>query len=367
MKSRLSALIVFIISFTLAGLVLSACGNKNESTKETPEVTGKTIEALENFKGLETQANPEGAMKIIKEVSGSLPTVVASVNGVKISSDPVKAALKRVELQVSHQNQEVDREQLNSVIKRILDMEIEREVLFQQGEILKIEVSDEDVNQILDIMKSRYDSEEKFHAEFSKSGMTMETLKGQISRNIIVSKLIKEQVQDKIEISDQNAMDFYIKNGDSFKKPETMRASHILIKVAPEINEKDKKAAMKKAGDILKKAKAGEDFAELAKKYSEGPSASRGGDLNDVAKGQMVKEFEEGLFNLKVGEVSEIVTTRFGYHIIKAFSKSEGGGLVPFDQVKEKISNYLKESESQQKTKAYLDGLLKKAKIERFI
>ena len=123
----------------------------------------------------------------------------------------------------------------------------------------------------------------------------------------------------------------------------------------------------KKIDDILIKAQEGEDFAELAKQYSEGPSASRGGDLNNVTRNQMVKEFEDAVFKLNEGEISDVVETQFGFHIIKAYEKKEAGGLVQFDQVKENISNFLKRSEAEQRTKPYIEDIVGKADIKRFI
>jgi len=132
-------------------------------------------------------------------------------------------------------------------------------------------------------------------------------------------------------------------------------------------SDKDKEIARKKINDILIKAQEGEDFSELAKQYSEGPSASRGGDLKNVTRNQMVKEFEDAVFKLNEGEISDVVETQFGFHIIKAYEKKEAGGLVPFDQVKENISNFLKRSEAEQSTKTYIEDIVGKADIKRFI
>ncbi len=351
----------------MAGIFFSACNKKSESPPEASAETGKTLKAIEKFETIEDASNPESTLKLIDEASNSLPEVVAKVNDAKITSRSIKASLQRLKVQAGHQNQVMSKQQIKQMVNQILETEIQREVMFQHGKKLKIEVLDKDISKITDLMKSRFKNEEEFLNEFSKSGMNLEMLKKQISRNIVVTRVIQKEINDKIEISDQQAMDFYKKNEKSFKNPESVHAAHILIKVDKKFSDKDNEIARKKIEDILKKVKKGEDFADLAKQYSEGPSASRGGDLGNVTRNQMVKEFEDAVFKLKEGEVSDVVETQFGFHIIKAYEKKEAGGLVPFDQVKENISNFLKRSEADQKTKTYVEDLERKADIKRFI
>ncbi|MEE9165257.1 MAG: peptidylprolyl isomerase [Nitrospinota bacterium] len=367
MKLKFVISILAAISIFLAGIFFSACNKKNESPSKASAETGKTFEAIEKFEKIGEASSPENTLKLIDEASNSLPEVVASVNDVKITSRPIKASLQRLKVQASHQNQVINKQQIKQMVNQILETEIQREVMFQHGKKLKIEVLDKDVSQIIDLMKSRFNNEEEFLKEFSKRGMNFEMLKKQISRNIVVTRVIQKKIHDKIEISDQQTMDFYKKNEKSFKNPESVHAAHILIKVDNKFSDKDKKIARKKIEDILKKAREGEDFAVLAKQYSEGPSASRGGDLSNITRNQMVKEFEYAVFKLKEGEISDVVETQFGFHIIKAYEKKEAGGLLPFDQVKENISNFLKRAEAEQRAKTYIEDLERKADIKRFI
>jgi len=359
--------ILAAISIFLAGIFFSACNKKSDSPSKTSAETGKTFEAIEKFEKIGDASSPESTLKLIDEALNSLPEVVASVNDVKITSRPIKATLQRLKVQASHQNQGINKQQIKQMVNQVLEAEIQREVMFQHGKKLKIEVLDKDVSDILDLMKSRFNNEEEFLKEFSKSGLNLEMLKKQISQNIVVTRVIQKEIQDKIEISDQQTLDFYKKNENSFKNPESVHAAHILIKVDNKFSDKDKEIARKKIDDILIKAQEGEDFAELAKQYSEGPSASRGGDLNNVTRNQMVKEFEDAVFKLNEGEISDVVETQFGFHIIKAYEKKEAGGLVQFDQVKENISNFLKRSEAEQRTKPYIEDIVGKADIKRFI
>jgi peptidyl-prolyl cis-trans isomerase D len=123
--------------------------------------------------------------------------------------------------------------------------------------------------------------------------------------------------KDKVKISDGEVSVYYEDNISMFREKKQVRARHILFKLAQDAPEEKEKAVKEKALAVLKQAKAGKDFAALAKKYSEGPTAKDGGDLGYFSAGDMVKPFEEAAFNMKKGEISDLVRTRFGYHIIK--------------------------------------------------
>jgi peptidyl-prolyl cis-trans isomerase C len=149
-----------------------------------------------------------------------------------------------------------------------------------------------------------------------------------------------------------------------FKQPEQVKASHILIKVTPDADDAQKATARKKIEEIQQKLKNGGDFAALAKEYSEGPSGARGGDLGFFRHGQMVKPFENAAFGLEPGQVSDVVTTRFGYHLIKVTEKKPAKTLA-YSEVKDKIGERLKQQKIEKQAGEYIDGLKKDAKIEK--
>ena len=216
MKLKFVVSILATISIFMAGIFFSACNKKSESPPEASAETGKTLKAIEKFETIEDASNPESTLKLIDEASNSLPEVVAKVNDAKITSRSIKASLQRLKVQAGHQNQVMSKQQIKQMVNQILETEIQREVMFQHGKKLKIEVLDKDISKITDLMKSRFKNEEEFLNEFSKSGMNLEMLKKQISRNIVVTRVIQKEINDKIEISDQQAMDFYKKNEKSF-------------------------------------------------------------------------------------------------------------------------------------------------------
>jgi len=157
----------------------------------------------------------------------------------------------------------------------------------------------------------------------------------------------------KVELSDEEVREYYDENIESFETPKTVEARHILIKVDQNADPKTVKKAKERALKIMKLAREGKNFAELAKKYSEGPTRDKGGYLGTFKKGAMVKPFSDVAFSLKAGEISEPVRTRFGWHIIKV-EKVNKASTTSFDDAEKGIRKKL--SEDMAKSLAYDDA-----------
>ncbi|MBW2217056.1 MAG: SurA N-terminal domain-containing protein [Deltaproteobacteria bacterium] len=143
-----------------------------------------------------------------------------------------------------------------------------------------------------------------------------------------------------IEISEPKILSYYEYNADTFSEPKKVRARHILFKLDEKALEEKEKQVREKAESVLNEAQEGKDFAELAKKYSEGPTKTKGGDLGYFSFGQMVKPFEVAAFDMKPGEISDLVRSRFGYHIIKVEDIKEAS-TKPLDEVRTQITETL--------------------------
>ncbi len=144
----------------------------------------------------------------------------------------------------------------------------------------------------------------------------------------------------KVKVGEEDLKKFYDEHREDFREPERLRARHILLKLPPDASPEKEKELRRKAEEALAKIKAGADFAEVAREYSEGPSASRGGDLGSFARGEMDESFEKAAFALSPGEVSGPVRTPFGFHIIKVEAK-EAGRVKKLEEVKELIEKKL--------------------------
>ena len=197
-------------------------------------------------------------------------------------------------------------------------------------------------------------------------GLTEEDVRVQIQRGLAIRDLIDQKVANKVVITDEETKAYYTGNPQLFNQPEQVKASHILVKVEPAADDAKKAEAGKKIEEIQQKLKAGSDFAELAKEYSEGPSSARGGDLGSFQRGQMVKPFEDAAFSMQVNEVSGRVETRFGYHLIKVYDKKPAGTLAYAD-VKVKIAQRLKQEKVEKEATQYVENLKQDAKVEKLL
>jgi peptidyl-prolyl cis-trans isomerase D len=177
--------------------------------------------------------------------------------------------------------------------------------------------------------------------------------------NIKYIKIDPKSFEDKVEISENDIKSYYEANKDSeYKEKEQVRARHILIKVPDDASEEKKKELRAKAEEILKEAKSGADFAELARKYSEDEgSKDKGGDLGFFGKGRMVPEFEKVAFSLNPGEISDIVETQYGFHIIKVEEKKPEK-IKPLDEVKDQIKRKLAKEASELLARELADELV---------
>lgn len=186
--------------------------------------------------------------------------------------------------------------------------------------------------------------------------------------NILANELVKEEVVDKIKIDEAQAKDYYEKNLARFKTPDQVRIRHIMIKMNAPASAEDKAKAKEKAEAILKKIKAGEDFAKLAEENSDDTtSKTRGGDLGFLPRGLQANPFEraaeKAALALKPGEVSEAIETPFGYRIIKV-EEEKKGEVQTFESVKDKVMGLVLEEVKREKIKAFADQVMKEANVQ---
>lgn len=290
----------------------------------------------------------------------------AEINGVVITKAQFDKELSIHLNRVARQGRQMTDDQLAALKNEILDGLIEREVLYQESQKVGIKIENQKVDEQLAAIKKRFPSEAEFKTALGKMNLTEDEVKMQISRGLAIRALIEQQIASKIVITDAETKAYYDGNPQMFKQPAQVKASHILIKVDTGADEAKKAEARKKIEAVQQKIKDGGDFAELAKEYSEGPSNARGGDLGFFSRGQMVKPFEDAAFAMKVNEVSEIVETRFGYHLIKVYEIKPDQTLAYAD-VKDKLSQRMKQEKIEKDATQYIGQLKKDAKIEKYL
>jgi len=242
-------------------------------------------------------------------------TVLAEVNGNVITTQDFKNEVDRLPPYLKPMVQSPQGK------KELLDSMVVREIILEQAKKDGVDKSKEVSDRLEDLRK-----------------------------RLIVETYLKKKVEQEALVSDAELKKFYDENKDKFKTGEQVRASHILVKTE------------KEAQDILAELKKGTSFEDLAKKYSTDSTAAKGGDLGWFAKGSMVPEFDKVVFGLKEGQVSGIVKTQFGYHIIK-MTGQRPAGIRAFDEVKDQIKSTLLPNKQQEVFQKMKDDLQKNAKV----
>lgn len=290
--------------------------------------------------------------------------IVAKVNGVAITQTEIDRAVKILLSQYKMQ-QPIDAEIMKKAEAAAMDRLINTELLYQAGSKVEIKDLDKQVETQIAQKKAQAPSTTEYEKFLKEMNLTEADLKLFSRKEIVLDNLLQKEVVSKVTVTDAEVKKFYDDNKDKapLKTEDSIRASHILIGADEKASADDKKKAKEKAEAIHKKILAGEDFAAAAKNDSTCPSAAQGGDLGYFTKGQMVPEFEAAANALKPGEVSGVVETKFGYHIIKVQEK-KSAGTVSLDEAKKNIEGYLKSEKIQKGVSEYLKKLRNEGKVE---
>lgn len=249
--------------------------------------------------------------------------------------------------------------------KEVLDQLIVQELLWQEAQRRDFVVSDADVDEQLEKMKSGFDSEMAFQFKIKEGGFTEETYREDIRQQRSARRMVSEGMLPTIEISDAEIRTFYTANLDKMTMPEQVRARHILAAFKTK-DEEARTLAQEKITELQKALEAGGNFAALALEHSDGPSATKGGDLGYFGRGQMVPPFEEAAFSLQPGEISNVVETQFGFHIIKVEDR-RGGETVPVEEAADKIRAHLTQQRLQSEVETLVTTLRNEGDVEIFL
>lgn len=257
----------------------------------------------------------------------------------------------------------IDARYRDSIVKRL----IEEELIAQEAEQSKISIDQAQLQKEFDQYKAMFKTDDRFNSYLKNAKLNEDGVKQNLSKNLKLRTLL-EKLGGKV-VTDKEIRAYYDENLAKYKVREQIRARHILLKTAKDATPEQIAEVKVKADQLAAEAKKNnndEAFAALAKKHSEGPTAPRGGDLSFFARNRMVKEFDDKAFSMKVGEVSEPVKTRFGWHIIRVVEKKEAMTR-SFEEVQESISRTLRNRENRTARQDLIEKLRAKAKVEIYL
>lgn len=292
--------------------------------------------------------------------------VLAKGKGVEVKRSQLDESVIAVKANIAAQGRVLTPEESLAVDRQVLDRLIQIQLLLAKATDADKTKGKELFQKRFADAKKRAGSEESFQRQLKAAGLTEEMVAKRMTEEAIAEVVLEREL--KINVTDDDVKKFYDDNPPKFEQPETVRAAHVLIGTrdranGAELSEDAKKAKLKLAEDILKRAKAGEDFAKLAKEYSDDPGSKDKGGEYTFARGQMVPEFEAAAFSLGTNQVSDIVTTQYGYHIIKVYEKLPAKKL-ELAKVSDDIRQFLKGQQIQKLLPPYLEKSRQEAGVE---
>jgi parvulin-like peptidyl-prolyl isomerase len=258
-------------------------------------------------------------------------------------------------------------ELMKELRKEAMDLIVEQEVVAQAAEKEGIAPGAEELEEYIGQLRSVFDSDMQFGMKLEADGFTEESFRRHISR-MLAAKIYLDRIRiDAADVRDAEVKRFYDENPERLMLPAKVRVRHILLKWKPMGTQDDRAAVRKQMQPILERARAGEDFAALAREFSEdsGTRAS-GGDTGFFASGAMVPEFEAVAFSLEPGEISDPVDTTYGVHILK-LEERQAPELVPYDEIREFLREHLSEQKMEAAARKKTDELVAAADVEVLI
>ncbi len=249
--------------------------------------------------------------------------VIAVVNREVITQQDVNQLLSVLYAQYVHSySQDKLLDEMEDMKKDILKRMVEDKLILSRAKELEIKVSEAELTEKLDQVKSGFESEEGFFDLLETQGITVSDLKDRYRDQIMMKKVVDLEIKSKINILPSDVSEYYEKNREKFRKDEKYEIRHILIKAGDNVSfELIRLEAQEIYDDLI----SGADFAETAREYSEGPNSEKGGYMGFVKKGEMLKELDEALSELSIGKISRPIKSEVGYHILKLEDMSHEG------------------------------------------
>lgn len=293
--------------------------------------------------------------------------VILTVDGTPIKQSHVEEAYQR---QYSQKFAQFPPEQVMAMRQQVLP-EIRNELvgkvlLTNAAEKEGLEVTKEEVTSRMEEMAKQLGDGSTVDELVKEVGITRKIFEADVRESLLIQQLIDLKTAEIVNPSDEEVKKFYDQNKKQYPKPRTANARHILIKTDRSMSQKEVTQKLAHAHKILKEIRdtSKPDFAEFAKKYSEGLSAPKGGDLGEFSPGELgVPEFDQAVFTAKPGEITEVVRTKFGFHIIKIDSM-EAARSYELEEVRDRITDTLRREKKGNVMRDLIDDLRSKAKIE---
>lgn len=288
---------------------------------------------------------------------------VAIVNGSPIDKWELDGEVLRVQKAILGFGKPLTCSQISAVQTDVLESLIRREVLYQESQKSGVKPDEEFVNKEIKALREQFSDEREYKNELSRRNISEETLLMRLRKNSAIQQYVEKQYASKITVTDDEMIAYYENRLDIFKQPLQVRVSHILVQTDPKWDASRKQEARKKIEQVMSNLKKKQDFAALAREYSDGPTRTNGGELGYIRAGQLEKQFESKVFALNTGDITDIIETDTGFHIFKVTDKKPET-ILAYEDVKDKIRQFIFEEKAKQEADRQAKTLRDKANVK---
>jgi peptidyl-prolyl cis-trans isomerase SurA len=291
--------------------------------------------------------------------------IVAVVNDEVITLSELNSAFEPFRANVLASNTGVEKEKVLAESRMILLNRMTDNLLIeQQSRKAGIVIAEEELmSAIKDLIRRRNISQEDLQKALDREGTTLEMYKKGVRDQLMRIKLIQREIKSKVAVSDEEIGAYYLKRREDYEGKETVRIRQILLSLPKEVDRAEKEKIRLDAEAIHKLLLDGEPFERLSAKYSQGSAAAAGGDIGYIERGMILHEVEEVAFGLSLNQVSGVIESPVGFHIIKVIDR-RGAGLKNIESVREEIREKIDQEKMEKKFDEWLDALRAKSHIE---
>lgn len=255
-------------------------------------------------------------------------------------------------------------EQLREAERRILDQLIDEKLVNQEADRLAITFSEREVDMAVKDMQNRNKlNDAQFAAALAEEGLTMPKYREQLKSQMKKVRVIDQEIKSRIQVSKEEVDAYYEKHADDFNAEPEVRIQQIRLIIPPESSAGEVSRIQAQAESILAKIKGGEDFTSLVGLYSQDPTAQAGGDMGTFKRGELLPAIDEYAFSMKPGEVSPVIRTEGGFHIVKVVGRREPTALSD-EERRAEVKDVIFSEKAEEDFKVWIEKLRKKAYIE---
>jgi len=291
--------------------------------------------------------------------------IVAVVNQEIITFSEIEKWSRPFQQEIQAEDRLERRERIQEVFRKVLDRIIEEKLIEQEAKKSGIKVTSKEIEgAVEDVKRKNKIGQEELERALAAEGLTLEAFKKDLERRILRTKLVNSAVKVEQKAGEKELIEFFQNNVNQYRVNESYRPAHILFLILQDATPEQIRGIRKKSQKVLERIREGADFAKIAMEYSEDTSSSKeGGDLGHFKKGELLPALEREAMKLQVGEVSGLIRTELGFHILKLLDR-KGGEPPPFEEIKEKVQADYYEKELEKAYQQFLSKLKEKSVIE---